>query len=153
MQFKTKFFIILLFLLFLNILTVSATEDNSTDFNPLNENNTIQIENNISNTNQSIQKTTPNITIQTNTLKSKDTLEIYLKNSTNGSLESKNLTINLNNKNYTYTTNSKGIVKFPINLAKGTYTLTVSFKGDDEYNATFAAFKIILSKLNTRIIE
>ena len=152
-----KIFIISLFLLVLTISVVSANENNSTDLiqsdNGMHE--VIYQENDFHKSNQTseIEKTTPVIEIESTDVKSKDSLNIYLKNSDGMVLKSKNLTVGIDDKNYSYKTNSKGIVTLPINLAEGTYLLTVYFNGDNGYNAVFKNFKINVSKLKTKIDE
>ncbi len=152
-----KIFIISLFLLVLTISVVSANENNSTDLiqsdNGMHE--VIYQKNDFHKSNQTseIEKTTPVIDIESTDVKSKDSLNIYLKNSDGMVLKSKNLTVGIGDKNYSYKTNSKGIVTLPITLAEGTYLLAVSFNGDNEYNAVFKNFKINVSKLKTKIDE
>jgi hypothetical protein len=171
MKARTKFIVVLLLLLFLNIAVVNAAEDNSTDSLQLNETDSIELEQasqgdvlgndtssqegNVSDANESsaIEKTTPVISIESSKVKSKDSLQISLKNSSGNALKSKKLTVKLNNKKYSLKTDSKGIATLPINLAKGKYTLSVSFGGDDKYNPSSKNFKIKVSKLNTRIVE
>lgn len=159
MEFKKKFIILLLLLLFLNIAIVSANEDNSTELIQLNDNGTIEAEtlqeSTVLNSNESsvVEKTAPAISIDSDSVKSKDFININLKNSTGDVLSSKKLIVSLNKKQYSFTTNSKGIATLPINLAKGTYDLTISFEGDDNYSAVSKTFKIKVYKLSTKIVE
>ncbi len=139
---------------------VSANDSNSTDTVktqdiPVKENNTIKTNdtgNSISD-NSTYEKTTPSINISSNKLNAKDTLEIYLQNSTGTPLKSKKLNITLNNKLYSLETNSKGTVKLSINLNAKTYKLTVAFAGDDNYTAVSKYFNINVYKLKTKITE
>ena len=152
-----KIFIISLFLLVLTISVVSANENNSTDLiksdKDVHEVTCQENEFHKSNQTSEIEKTTPVIEIESTDVKSKDSLNIYLKNSDGMVLKSKNLTVGIDDKNYSYKTNSKGIVTLPINLAEGTYLLTVYFNGDNEYAAVFKNFKINVSKMKTKIDE
>lgn len=160
-----KFIIILLFVLVLGISAVSASDDNNTDICQLT-NDTVDIENTVRNTSISdnatggnqtnetgdVVKTTPEITLSTKKPKSKDTLEIYLKNSSGVPLKSK-IIVTLNKKTYNLKTNSKGVANLPINLAAKSYKLTISYGGDDKYNPVTKTFTIKVSKLKTKITE
>ena len=89
---------------------VSANDSNSTGIVEtqdmqvleLKENNVTKlddIENSMDN-NLTYEKTTPSINISSDKVNAKDTLEIYLQNSTGNPLNSKKLNITLNNKFY-----------------------------------------------------
>ena len=165
MHSRTKFMIVLLFLLFLNIAVVSANDGNSTDISQLSEDNATEIEkavddytpvadNGTGDSNDTVvEKTTPQISISSKSVKSKDTLEIFLKNSTGDPLKGKKLNVTLNNKVYSLKTNSKGTAKLNINLPAKTYKLKISFDGDDELNPVSQLFSIKVSKLKTKITE
>ena len=165
MQLRTKFLFVFMFLLFLNIAAVCANDGNSSDISQLNAENTTEIEktveqfppiadNNTDTSNDTdVEKTTPQISISSKNVKSKDTLEIFLKNSTGNPLSGKKLKVTFNNKPYSLKTNSKGIAKLNINLPAKTYKLTISFDGDDELNPISKSFSIKVSKLKTRITE
>lgn len=49
-------------------------------------------------------------------------------------LSNENLTININNQNYTLKTNNNGIVKLSINLNSGNYSVKTTFNGNSNYN-------------------
>ena len=165
MQLRTKFLFVFMFLLFLNIAAVCANDGNSSDISQLNAENTTEIEktveqfppiadNNTDTSNDTnVEKTTPQISISSKNVKSKDTLEIFLENSTGNPLSGKKLKVTFNNKPYSLKTNSKGIAKLNINLPAKTYKLTISFDGDDELNPISKSFSIKVSKLKTRITE
>ena len=141
-------FLILVLFIFVNLAVVSADDLNSTDDTTfLNESSKL----NLSEVSESIEKTTPSITIDTNNLKSKDLLNIYLKNSSNSPLKSKKLSIQLNNKKYSINTNSHGAAKLNINLPAKKYKLSVSFDGDDEYNSVSKNFNLKVSKIKSKI--
>ena len=128
MQLRTKFLFVFMFLLFLNIAAVCANDGNSSDISQLNAENTTEIEktveqfppiadNNTDTSNDTdVEKTTPQISISSKNVKSKDTLEIFLENSTGNPLSGKKLKVTFNNKPYSLKTNSKGIAKLNINL-------------------------------------
>lgn len=161
MQINKKLFFILLFFLFINIAVVSAHDTNYNDVELLYNQTTEQnskidvfedvIDDLENSENQIVNKTAPLITVKSTNIKSKDTIEIYLKNSTGSPLKSKNLTALLNGKNYNLKTNSNGIAKLTTSLPSKTYKLTVSFKGDELYNATSKVFSIKVSKITTKL--
>lgn len=171
---KITFLIILIFALSLSIAAVSADDVNSTDSDDSNgslvgqnslDNNYSSDEaanssENADSSNQSsfndtkteeIIKTTPKISISSKYLKSKDTLNIYLKDGDNNPLKSKKVSVFINNKNKTVKTNSKGVASFNINLNSKTYKMTISFAGDSNYNSVLKKFTIKVSKLKTTV--
>ena len=157
---KILFLILLVFICF-NIAAVSANDLNSTDDLELNNESAIELEDetavlndgNGSDDEVSVEKTTPSITISSDNVKSRDTLEIYLKNSTGSPLKSKEFTAILNNKQYSLKTNMEGYSKINIDLPAKTYRLDVVFNGDDEYNSVSKSFNIVVSKMNTKFTE
>ncbi|WP_405267140.1 hypothetical protein [Methanobrevibacter sp.] len=168
MQLKTKFFIILLVFLALNITVVSAVDVDSTnssqvddsapemigedDLNSNVDSNYSDVLDNASSTDEiPIVKTTPKVSVKSTKVKSRDTLVIYLKNSSGNPLKSKKLTASIGDKKYSITTNSKGAANLNINLAAKTHKLTISFDGDDRFNPITKAFNIKVSKLSTKI--
>ena len=161
MQLDKIFFIVLLVFICINIAAVSASDLNSTESLEISTNESFELnvqdtvdDHNISSDdNESVEKTTPVISISSNNVKSKDTLGISLENSTRNQLKTKNILVVLNNKNYSLKTNSNGISKLNIDLPANSYKLTVVFEGDDEYNNVSKVFTIKVSKLNTKFIE
>ena len=143
-----KLFIILMVFIFINIAVVSADDLNSTE-EVIHLNESSQV--NLTEVNNTVVKTTPLISIETDNLKSKDSFNIYLKNSSNSPLKSKKLTIQLNNEKYSLNTNSYGAVKLNINLPAKKYKLSVSFDGDEEYNSVSKNFNLKISKIKTKI--
>ncbi|MEE1149371.1 MAG: Ig-like domain-containing protein [Methanobrevibacter sp.] len=158
---KRMLFLILLVFICFNIAVVSANDLNSTEDLELNNESAIELEDetavlndgNGSDDDVTVEKTTPSITISSDNVKSKDTLEIYLKNSTGSPLKSKAFTAVINNKEYSLKTNLEGYSKINIDLPAKTYRLDVVFNGDDEYNNVSKTFNIIVSKLNTKFTE
>ena len=168
MQAKTKFFIILLFFLVLNIAVVSASDVNTENSSQvegdnadlsLNDNldevvvsNYTNVANDTNATEEvKVIKKTPKVSVKSTKVKSRDTLEIYLKNSSGSPLKSKKLIAKIGGKKYSITTNSKGVANLNINLAAKTHKLTVSFEGDDKFNPITKEFNIKVSKLSTKI--
>ena len=158
---KRMLFLILLVFICFNIAVVSANDLNSTEDLELNNESAIELEDetavlndgNGSDDDVTVEKTIPSITISSDNVKSKDTLEIYLKNSTGSPLKSKAFTAVINNKEYSLKTNLEGYSKINIDLPAKTYRLDVVFNGDDEYNNVSKTFNIIVSKLNTKFTE
>lgn len=165
MHIDKKFFIILVIFLFINIAAVSAIDSNSTYGLEMDFNGTVELEaedpiadsaddvNSTENATASIEKTTPTISVESKKVSSKDTLEIYLTNSSGNALKSKKILAEINNKKFAVTTNSKGVAKLNINLAANTYKLTLTFEGDDNYTAVSKIFNIKIVKLQTKITE
>lgn len=159
MKKQFKFFIVLLIFIAFNIAVVSASDVDSTNGLQLDNSDSVNLNNggNLLNeslhvdTNNSVAKTTPVITIKSNKLNSKSTVEIYLKNSTGSPLKSKNITALINNKKYSLCTNSKGIASLKINLPAKSYKLSVYSPGDVNYKSVSKKFNIVVSKLNTQI--
>jgi hypothetical protein len=169
MHLRKELVIILFLLLLASIAAVSASDANDTDVSQMADNDTTAIgevvhEKNIaqndsagnssqSNETKPVEKTTPTITIGSNDVKSKDTLEIYLKNSSGSPIGSKELKVSIDDKVKYIKTNSEGIATLAIDLSAGKYKLTISFEGDDSYNPISENFDIVVSKLKTKITE
>ena len=158
---KRNYFIILLILAFFSVSFVSAGEVNDTSLNEINHNASIDLDSlddvslgNASEgiSNGSIEKTNPVVSLKSNKVKAKDTLVIYLKNSSGNPLKSKNLTLNLNDKKYYIFTDSNGTASINVNLPAKSYELNVTFAEDDEYKSLSKTFRIKISKLNTELI-
>ena len=77
-----------------------------------------------------------------------------LKDANNKILVNKTVTVKLNNKVYKATTDDKGQVTFkvPSNLARKTHTATITFAGDDNYNAKSASQKVVVNKATSKLI-
>ena len=148
-----KFFFVLLVFLLFTISVVSATDMNETisvsdDFNHTAD-LTSEIE--VNSSQGEVEKTTPIISIKSGNVKCKDTIDIFLKNSSGSPLESKNLTATINNKVYLLSTNSNGIASLKISLPSNSYKLTVSFNGDDQFNSLSKKFNVKVSKIDTKL--
>ena len=78
---------------------------------------------------------------------------ITLKDSNGNPLNAKKITIALNGKTYTGTTNDKGQMIFavPVNLNSKTYTATVSFAGDKNYGAVSTTARVVVNKQSTKL--
>lgn len=166
MHLRTKFLIILLLFLALNVAVVAAGDVNSTDgLEMINDtqdvladegvtvdsNSTQSTDDNSTNNQTEIVKTVPKITISSKNVKSKDTISIYLKNSSGSPLKNKKLNIVLNNKKSLIYTNSKGVANLNVNLAAKTYKLTIAYDGDNQTKSLSKSFNIKVSKLSTKI--
>jgi hypothetical protein len=161
MQSNKIIFLILLAFICLNVAAVSANDLNATDNLEMDDEDPVGLEEEISvsdNGNGSgedvdVEKTVPSITVSSNDVKSKDTLEIYLKNSTDQPIKSKEFTAILNDKKYSLKTNSEGASKIKIDLPANSYKLTVIVDEDDNYRNATQEFTINVSKLSTKITE
>lgn len=69
-------------------------------------------------------------------------LQISFKTSDNKVIKNTKVTIKINGKTYTLTTNSKGIAKLKLNLKKKTYTVKAAFKSTSVYGKTTKSFKV-----------
>ena len=157
---KKIIFLVLLIFICVNIAAVSANDLNSTDNLEAEDENiielneeTVVLDSGNASDNVSVEKTTPAVTVSSNSVKSKDTLEIYLKNSTGGPIKSKQFTAVLNDKKYSLKTNPEGCSKININLPAKTYKLTVIVDEDENYKSITKTFTIKVSKLSTKITE
>ncbi|MBO7518408.1 MAG: right-handed parallel beta-helix repeat-containing protein, partial [Methanobrevibacter sp.] len=69
-------------------------------------------------------------------------------------LAGKTIKISLNGNTYTRTTDANGKVSIPIKLSsEKTYTITVSFNGDEEYNVSSAKASIAVKRTGQKIIS
>ena len=178
MQSTKAIFLILLVFICVNVCVVSANDLNSTDNLELDNGDVVELDEEISllnagndsnddivglneetsslnagNGSDDVEKTMPIITISSNDVKSKDTLKIYIKNSTGNPIKSKEFTAILNENKYSLKTDSNGVSKLNIDLPAKSYKLTVIFDEDDKYNGTAKDFTIKVSKLSTKLTE
>ena len=91
------------------------------------------------------------ITIYNSTILCGNYLYLYLKDSNGNRLVDKNITLTLDNKNYTLTTNQNGIVLLKTSPFLGNYTLKAHFKGDSNYRANTSFFEINVYKIRNNI--
>ncbi|MBR1611345.1 MAG: adhesin, partial [Methanobrevibacter sp.] len=75
------------------------------------------------------------VTVTLKTSKNKYDSKKYLN-------KGKKITLKVKGKTYSLKTNAKGIVKFTLKLAKGTYTAKISFTGDSTYKSSAKTVKI-----------
>ena len=129
-------------------------EDDSTDINQESDetNGTDESdEANLSENNSShIIKTTPKISIKTSKLKSRDTLTIFLKNSS-APLAHKKVTLIINKKTVHTTTNKEGIATVKLFLLPKTYRISIKFYGDDYLNPVSKKYNLKVKRLSTKI--
>ena len=64
-------------------------------------------------------------------------------------LTGQNIIFKLNGKSYNDDTNKNGKASLKINLAVGTYSFTVTFKGNDYYNSVSKTFNLIVPAITT----
>ena len=78
---------------------------------------------------------------------------ITLTDINNNPIVGESVTFNINSKNVKATTNAKGQATLKINQNPGTYTVKVSYAGDDiDYASTSAQAKITVNKISTKIV-
>ena len=155
-DFKSKFVIVLsLFVLFLSISGVSAL-DNITDVQDdigALENNDIdnvydaQIEHVVEIKNTSINSNSPSVYY-----KEKGQLVTYLKDDCGQPISNKNLTILLNGKIYTKTTDKTGKAVLDLNLKPNKYDVKIKFDGDENYSSSDydAVVKVLKTPLSIK---
>ena len=161
MHFNKKFLIILLILSCINIMAVSANDFNSTEIVEMENGKIIESKEevalinatgeNIVEEKESVEKTTPVISVSSNNVNCKDTIDISIKDSSGTPLKSKKFSAVINNKVYSLKTNSMGYSTLGIDLSANIYKLSVIFEGDDEFNDVSKIFSIKVSKFNTKI--
>lgn len=76
--------------------------------------------------------------------KSGASLNVVLKDQSNNLLVNQNIIFEINNKNYTKTTNNKGIASLTINLLPGTYIANIYYEGCDNYMHNSAVANVIV---------
>lgn len=76
--------------------------------------------------------------------KSGASLNVVLKDQSNNLLINQNIIFEINNKNYTKTTNNKGIASLTINLLPGTYIANIYYEGCDNYMHNSAVANVIV---------
>lgn len=101
--------------------------------------------------NESVKVDTKIVAVSTKVIKG-CYFHIYLKDSNNTILKNMNVIFTLDKVNYNAVTNSKGIASLKITKNIGTYPISVSFKGNDNYNAVSKSFKITVPKTVSIVI-
>ncbi len=160
---KFKFFLILMVILSFNVIVVSASDVNSTDDVVLTDNNDVlSVDDNLEvktadnssvNESDNLEKTTPSISIDSSKVQSRNSLSIYLKDSSGNALKSKILNALIDNKNYSIKTNSKGVATLKLDLVAKNYKLKITFSEDDKYNSVSKTFNIKISKAPVKIVH
>lgn len=80
-------------------------------------------------------------------IKKADYYQLTLTDSSNNPLSGQKVTIKVNKKTYTKTTNSKGIIKLKLKLKKGTYKVVINYKGTNKYLSSKKTTKITVKKV------
>lgn len=116
---------IILFFLFLSLSAVSAIEDNSThDLDNLQVSDNPSFENELSNSNLTSKIETKNLVKY---YKNDSQFEFKVSYEDNEPVVNASVLLNINGRNYTKTTNDKGIGFLTINLNPGKYTITTYY--------------------------
>ena len=79
-------------------------------------------------------------------------LIITLKDSKNNVMKGKSISISMNGRNHTLTSDNNGQATLPIDLLPGKYTATIQFKQDNTYLASTTNANIAINKLETVLI-
>ncbi len=143
--------------------SVTSTED--TDNGDSNANSPVVDENTKSdtsintgvaanNTNNSTQpsKDKSSISISKKSVVRGSNLHIYLKNSNGKGISGKSITVQINGKTYTRTTDKNGAVCFNFSSLLGKYSLKVKFNGDADYLSSTGTFTINIYRLDPKIV-
>ena len=96
-------------------------------------------------------KQIPEISVNSTTVTTGDSIKISLKGSDNASLVNKNLTAIINNENYNFLTDENGSVILKLDLPAKSYLLQVIFSGDNNYSPVNKNFTISVSKQVSQI--
>ena len=149
---QIKFLLIFSIITLFSISAVCAEELNSTD-TVTSEDDTITSQADLEKVSDegTNEKQTPQISVNSTNVNTGDLIGISLKNSNNDPLINKNLTANINNKNYSLFTNNNGNTNLKLDLPSKTYKLNIIFNGDNEYLPFNKTFNIKVLKLNTLI--
>ena len=93
--------------------------------------------------------TAPNVSIMPNAL---NVYTVTLKTSAGKALSKQKVTINVNGKTYTKTTNTKGKTSINVKFTnEKTYSVVANYKGTGIYKAAKATGKIVVSKATTKL--
>ena len=96
-----------------------------------------------------VKKATPKLTASAKSFKFEDKTKKYtvtLKDNKGKVLKNKKVTLKVNGKTYTATTNSKGVATFKLSklTKKGTFTAVVNYAGDKYYNKISKKAKVTI---------
>ena len=146
--------------------SVTSTEDTNTDNSKVtptvidnntksstSQNKTVAA-NNTNDTNNSTQpsKDKSSISISKKSVVRGSNLYIYLKNSDGKGISGKSITVQINGKTYTRTTDKNGAVCFNFSSLLGQYSLKVKFNGDADYLSSTGTFTVNIYRLTPKIV-
>ena len=151
-MFKKKLFMIsLLFLFFMNLCVVSASENTTADIEF--ENQVLPDDTNLDDlmTTKFVNESQKTTAIKTNNMtsyyKEKIELTAFLTDSNNQAIKNRTLNVNIEDKVYNILTDENGKATLKINNIKpNTYHLKVYFDGDDEYAPSYTTSTIKIKK-------
>jgi dephospho-CoA kinase len=106
------------------------------------------------NTNNSTQpsKDKSSISISKKSVVRGSNLHIYLKDSNGKGISGKSITVKINGKTYTKTTDKNGAVVFNFSSLLGKYSLKVNFNGDADYLSSTGTFTVNIYRLDPKIV-
>ena len=78
-------------------------------------------------------------------------LFVTLNDDKNNALEAKSITLTLNGKTYTLTTDKQGKATLPVDLIPGKYVAKIQFKEDNIYLASSLSSNVVVNKLATAL--
>ncbi|WP_407416446.1 C1 family peptidase, partial [Methanobrevibacter sp.] len=90
-----------------------------------------------------------NLSVIGNNIDYGDYLTFEVSLSSNSTLINENITLNINNVNYSYITNTEFIL--PIILNASNYDVSVFFNGNERYNPKNTTINVLVSKINPKI--
>ena len=154
---NVKFALILAILIVLSISVVSASDNNATgdltidDANENGESDVDSVE--LVADDDSSEKQTPSISVNSSKVTSGQSIGISLKNSDDVDLVNKNLTAIINNEKKPLFTDENGIANLKLDLPAKSYILQVVFEGDEDYANVTKTFNIEVLKADSTIVE
>lgn len=80
------------------------------------------------------------------------TICFTLKDSNGNVLADKSIAVLFDGKTYNLTTDSEGIIELEVNMAnKGSYSISTSFTGDEDYESSVASFNVVVKTKATKL--
>ena len=90
------------------------------------------------------------ISLKSNTIVKESNLTIYLKDINKKAIPNGNLIININNRTYNRTTDSKGIAYLYLNIPVKTYLTSIYYEGNGTYLTSSLNINVTVNKISTK---